>query len=122
MRFTVFEFDGEAVRASVTTDPPWKPVEQWEGQPVSGMQALDVLQTAGATMQLTRIRAGGHFVMHASPTAVFCQIVHGRGVLGLPDGRRIGYHGPELFVFQPGTPHEWTDVTEDTLLSACVLH
>lgn len=122
MKLTVFEPDGDVVRANVTTDPPWQPVEEWEGQPVTGVQVFDLLQVPRATLQQARLRAGGHFVMHASPDLVFCQVVHGRGVLGLPDGGRVAFHGPELYVFQPGTRHEWRDVTQDTLLSVCVVH
>jgi hypothetical protein len=51
----------------------------------------------------------------------FCQIVRGRGRLGLPDGRSLAYEGPELYVFLPDTLHDWHDVEEDTLLAVCLV-
>src|SRR5215217_6713978 len=67
------------------------------------------------------IAAGGHFAMHASPDIAFCQVVRGRGKLGLPGGTEISYEAPELYVFHPGALHDWHDVEEDTLLSVCLV-
>jgi quercetin dioxygenase-like cupin family protein len=121
VRTTVFELDGDAVRARVTPEPAWKPFEEWEGQPLTDVQLVELLEVPRARLQLVRLRAGGHFVMHSSPDLAFCQIVHGRGVLRFPDGEDLRYEGPELYVFQPGTLHEWTDIEQDTLLSVCLV-
>jgi len=48
-----------------------------------------------------------------------CQIMAGRGKLLIPSGEEIDYHGPELFLFEPGALHGWRHVTEDTLLTVC---
>lgn len=122
MRVTIFERDGEAVRADVREEPPWQPFAQWQGQPLTGVHRVDLLRLPRAELQQVHLRAGGHFVMHTSPELAFCQIVYGRGVLALPDGARLPYQGPELYVFQPGTLHEWTEIAQDTLLSVCLLH
>ena len=37
----------------------------------------------------------------------------------LPGGREVDYHGPEIFMFEPGALHGWHDVIEDTLLTVC---
>jgi hypothetical protein len=31
------------------------------------------------------------------------------------------YDAPELFILEPGSPHEWRDVETDTLLSVVIL-
>jgi quercetin dioxygenase-like cupin family protein len=121
MRVTIFQLDGDDVHADVIAEPAWKPFEEWEGQPLDGVQLVELMHVPRAELQQVHIRAGGHFVMHTSPDLAFCQIVRGRGVLQLPDGRRLPYNCPELYVFQPGTLHEWTDIEEDTLLSVCLL-
>jgi quercetin dioxygenase-like cupin family protein len=72
-------------------------------------------------IQLVEIAAGGYFAMHASPDIAFCQVVRGRGKLGLPGGTEISYEAPELYVFHPGALHDWHDVEEDTLLSVCLV-
>jgi quercetin dioxygenase-like cupin family protein len=72
-------------------------------------------------IQLVEIAAGGYFAMHASPDIAFCQVVRGRGKLGLPGGTEISYEAPELYVFHPGALHDWHDVKEDTLLSVCLV-
>lgn len=122
MKVTTFELDGTAVRARVAVESAWKPYEEWNGQLLTGVQLAELLEVPRAALQQVHLRAGGHFVMHASPDLAFCQIVRGRGVLRLPDGERLSYQGPELYVFQPDTLHEWTDIEEDTLLSVCLVH
>jgi quercetin dioxygenase-like cupin family protein len=121
MRTTVIELDGDAVRARVTPEPAWKPFEEWDGQPLTNVQLVELLEVPRAELQLVHLRVGGHFVMHSSPDLAFCQVVRGRGVLRLPDGERLDYAGPELYVFEPGTLHEWTDIEDDTLLSVCLV-
>lgn len=122
MKVTAFTRDGADVRAEVTTEPAWQPFEEWEGAPLTGVQRVDLLVSPRATLQQVHLRAGGQFVMHTTPDLAFCQIVRGSGVLVLPDGTRLAYQGPELYLFHPGSLHEWTDITEDTLLSVCLVH
>jgi quercetin dioxygenase-like cupin family protein len=121
VRTTVFELAGDAVRARVTPEPAWKPFEEWDGQPLTKVQMIELLEVPRAELQLVQLRAGGHFVMHSSPDLAFCQVVRGRGVLRLPGGEGLRYEGPELYVFQPGTLHEWRDIDDDTLLSVCLV-
>jgi quercetin dioxygenase-like cupin family protein len=73
---------------------------------------------SGASL-LHRIPAGTFVPIHTGPDYAYCQIVTGRGKLVLPSGQEINYHGPELYIFEPGTLHGWRDVVEDTLLSVC---
>lgn len=121
MRVTVFELDGDDVRTRVTDTPAWQPFEEWEGQALTDVSLVVLQEVPRAELQQVLIGAGGHFVMHTSPDLAWCQIVRGRGVLALPDGTELPYEGPELYVFEPGTLHEWKDVTEDTLLTTVLI-
>ncbi|MGH2751654.1 MAG: hypothetical protein ACRDK3_12395 [Actinomycetota bacterium] len=85
------------------------------------MDLVELEQVPNAELQLVRIRSGGHFVMHTSPDVAYCQIIKGRGTLVLPEEHTISYSGPELYVFMPGTLHEWRDIEEETLLSVCLV-
>jgi quercetin dioxygenase-like cupin family protein len=121
VRTTVFEYlDGE-VKVTATQRPEWKPLAEYDGKPLERVRDVDLLETPQATMQLVEIRAGGSFAMHSSPHLAFCQIVRGRGQLGLPGGKELAYSGPELYVFLPETLHDWHDIEEDTLLSVCIV-
>lgn len=122
MRTTIFHLDGKTVRPQVIDTPAWEPFEEFDGQPLERVRLSDFLQVPGATLQLVEIAAGGHFAMHSSAEVAFCQVVRGQGKLGLPDGTALDYEGPELYVFQPDTLHDWHDIQEDTLLSVCLVH
>jgi quercetin dioxygenase-like cupin family protein len=121
MRTTVFELRSGEVVPDVQEEPSWEPFEEYDGKPLERVRVQDLLEPLGALVQLVEIAAGGHFAMHSSPDSAFCQIVRGRGKLGLPDGREVAYDGPELYVFLPGTLHDWHDVEKDTLLSVCLV-
>jgi quercetin dioxygenase-like cupin family protein len=121
MKTTVFELRADAVATDVREEPSWQPFEEYDGKTLERVRVQDLLEPRGALVQLVEIAAGGRFAMHSSPEVAFCQIVRGRGKLGLPDGRELDYEGPELYVFQPGTLHDWHDVEEDTLLSVCLV-
>jgi quercetin dioxygenase-like cupin family protein len=121
MRTTVFEERSGVVVTDVREEPRWEPFEEYDGKPLRGVRVENLMEPQGALIQLVEIAAGGHFAMHSSPDVAFCQIVRGRGRLGLPDGRELDYEAPELYVFLPGTLHDWHDVEEDTLLSVCLV-
>jgi quercetin dioxygenase-like cupin family protein len=121
MKTTIFELYDGTVEANVTRVPDWGPMDEYDGKPLEGVRYVDLLEPPRALVQLVEIAAGGSFAMHASPDIAFCQIVQGRGKLGLPGGRELVYAAPELYVFMPGTLHDWHDVEEDTLLSVCLV-
>jgi quercetin dioxygenase-like cupin family protein len=121
MRTTVFSLDGDKVDPQIDEKPEWQPFNEYDGKPLTKVALVELLQRGTCEMQLVEIRAGGHFAMHSSPDIAFCQIVYGRGELGLPDGTELRYEGPELYVFMPDTLHDWHDVEEDTLLSVCLI-
>jgi quercetin dioxygenase-like cupin family protein len=121
MRVTLFSDAGGRTTVDVRPTPSLTPMPDWQGEPLSGVRWERVLQLGPADLQLVEIAAGGHFVMHASPDLAFCQVVRGRGRLGLPGGESIEYAGPELFVFLPNSLHDWHAVTEDTLLAVCLV-
>lgn len=121
MRTTVFELHAGAVVTDLREKPDWQPFEEFDGKPLEGVRFQDLVEPPYALVQLVEIAAGGNFALHSSPDVAFCQIVRGRGKLGLPDGRELDYEGPELYVFLPGTLHDWHDVEEDTLLSVCLV-
>jgi quercetin dioxygenase-like cupin family protein len=121
MKTTIFELHDGTVEASVTELPDWRPMDEYDGKPLDNVRYVDLLEPPHALVQLVEISAGGSFAMHASPDVAFCQIIRGRGKLGLHDGRELPYAAPELYVFLPGTLHDWHDVEEDTLLSVCLI-
>jgi quercetin dioxygenase-like cupin family protein len=121
MRVTAFRGTDGGVGAEVSTSPTWEPFEEYDGKPLHRVRLAVVERLPLGEIQLVEIAAGGHFAMHTSPDVAFCQIVRGRGKLGLPDGAEIPYEGPELYVFHPGSLHDWHDVEEDTLLSVCLV-
>lgn len=121
MRTTIFtEADGD-VDVEVQEGPSLDTLPEYDGKPLERVESLDIRETGGALMQLVEISAGGHFAMHSSSDIAFCQIVRGRGKLGLPSGRELTYEGPELYIFMPDTLHDWHDIEEDTLLSVCIV-
>jgi quercetin dioxygenase-like cupin family protein len=121
MRTTIFERRRGSVVTEVEESPRWQPFDEYEGKRLEGVRVRDLAEPAGALIQLVEIAAGGHFAMHSSPDVAFCQVVRGRGRLGLPDGRELDYQGPELYVFLPETLHDWHAIEEDTLLSVCLV-
>lgn len=121
MRTTVFDTDQDSVITQVEESPPWEPFEEYDGKPLNRVRLVELIEFPGGEIQLVEIKSGGHFAMHTSPDVAHCQIVRGMGKLGLPDGREISYEGPELYVFFPGSLHDWHDIEEDTLLSVCLV-
>jgi quercetin dioxygenase-like cupin family protein len=121
MRVTSFTAEGDRTGVQVTPQPDWAPFTEYDGKPLRGVRLEVVEPLPQAEIQLVEIAAGGHFAMHTSPDVAFCQIVRGRGRLGLPDGTELPYQAPELYVFHPGSLHDWHDVEQDTLLSVCLV-
>jgi hypothetical protein len=121
MRVTTFTADGDNVRSDVVKEPSWQPFSEYDDQPLEGVQLVEVEKLRLGEIQLVEISVGGRFAMHMSPDVAFCQIVRGKGKLGLPGGTEISYEGPELYVFHPGSLHDWHDIEEDTLLSVCLV-
>ncbi len=121
MRTTIFELRSGALVTDVREAPEWQPFEEYDGKALDRVRVQDLLEPPGALIQLVEIATGGSFAMHSSPDVAFCQVVRGRGRLGLPDGGELHYAAPELYVFLPGTLHDWHDVEEDTLLSVCLV-
>jgi quercetin dioxygenase-like cupin family protein len=121
MRTTIFELRAGSVVTDVAEQPAWEPFDEYEGKPLERVRVVDLAEPPGGLIQLVEIAAGGRFAMHSSRDVAFCQIVRGKGRLGLPDGRALPYEGPELYVFLPGTLHDWHAIEEDTLLSVCLV-
>ena len=121
MRTTIFDLEDGSVEARVEESPRLEPFPEFDDKPLKGVRVRDLIEPPGALIQLVEIAAGGQFAMHSSPDVAFCQVIRGRGKLGLPDGRELDYEGPELYVFLPGTLHDWHAIAEDTLLSVCLV-
>jgi quercetin dioxygenase-like cupin family protein len=121
MRVTTFTDDGDRTGVSVSAAPAWEAFDEYDGKPLDGVRLVVVERLPLGEIQLVEIAAGGHFAMHASPDIAFCQVVRGRGKLGLPGGKEVSYQAPELYVFHPGALHDWHDVEEATLLSVCLV-
>jgi ABC-type sugar transport system permease subunit len=69
MRTTVIELDGDAVRARVTPEPAWKPFEEWDGQPLTNVQLVELLEVPRADLIL--IMTGGGPVNATTILTVF---------------------------------------------------
>ncbi|MGH2787789.1 MAG: AraC family ligand binding domain-containing protein [Actinomycetota bacterium] len=121
MRTTSFAVGADGVVAAVIDRPAWQQFEVYDEKPLRGVRLFEIDEVSGAEFQMVEIAAGGHFAMHTSPDVAFCQIVRGRGKLGMPDDREVEYRGPELYIFHPGSLHDWHDIEEDTLLSVCLI-
>lgn len=102
-------------------EPDWKKFSSYDGKTLELVDLVELRRVRNAELQMVRIRRGGHFAMHSSPDVAFCQIVTGRGCLILPEDQIVAYKAPELYVFMPGSLHEWGDIQEDTLLSVCLV-
>lgn len=121
LRTTIFTAEGGRVEASVAERPAWRPFEEFDGKPLRDVKLFEIAEVPGAELQMVEIAAGGHFAMHTSPDVAFCQVIRGRGKLVLPEGRELDYSGPELYIFHPGSYHEWRDIDEGTVLSVCLV-
>jgi quercetin dioxygenase-like cupin family protein len=121
MRVTTFREVADRVGVEVAASPPWEPFDAYDGKPLERVRLVIVERLPLGEIQLVEIGTGGHFAMHSSQDTAFCQIVRGRGRLGLPDGTAIPYAAPELYVFHPGALHDWHDIESDTLLSVCLV-
>jgi prepilin-type processing-associated H-X9-DG protein len=94
---------------------------EYDGKPLSNVSAAILPPVPGGVPQILQIRAGGHFALHDAPSPAFIQIVTGRGNIAFADGTVRAYSAPELYVLQPGSPHEWCDIEEDTLMAVVIL-
>lgn len=121
MRTTIFHAEGQATRAEIRSEPTWQKFNEFDGKPLDQVHLDEVLDVPGARFQLVEIAAGGTFAMHSSPDVAYCQVVRGKGKLGLPDGDALDFEGPELYIFLPNTLHDWHDIEIDTLLSVCLV-
>jgi quercetin dioxygenase-like cupin family protein len=121
MRVTTFSDEDGRTGVRVAPSPAWAPFDSYDGKPLHGVRLEVVERLPLGEIQLVEIAAGGRFAMHTSPDVAFCQIVRGRGKLGLPGGAEVAYQAPELYVFHPGSLHDWHDVEEATLLSVCLV-
>jgi quercetin dioxygenase-like cupin family protein len=121
LRTTTFTAEGDRVEAFVADQPGWRPFEEFAGKPLRSVKLFEIAEMPGAEFQMVEIASGGHFAMHTSPDVAFCQVIRGRGKLVLPEDRELDYSGPELYIFHPGSFHEWRDIEEDTLLSVCLV-
>lgn len=121
MKVTIYEVEGSKVAKDVIPEPDWKEFSSYDNKALDRVDLVELRTVANAELQMVRIRRDGHFVMHSSPDVAFCQIVAGRGSLILPGDQIVKYTAPELYVFMPGSLHEWRDIQEDTLLSVCLV-
>jgi quercetin dioxygenase-like cupin family protein len=113
--------DGELVTSTVVDGVCFEAVEDMEGEHVEGVSMTQLSFAPNGAVHLVRVAAAGSMPMHTGPEWGFVQVVTGSGTLVLPGGTRVPYAAPELFLFEPNTLHSWTDVTADTLMSACIV-
>ena len=121
MKATIYGVEDSRVTKEVIPEPDWRKFPSYDGKTLELVDLVELRSVRNAELQMVRIRRGGHFAMHSSPDVAFCQIVAGRGSLILPEDQIVEYKAPELYVFMPGSLHEWSDIQEDTLLSVCLV-
>jgi quercetin dioxygenase-like cupin family protein len=113
VRTTIFTLTDGKVEFQMSSVPPWAEPDEF------GQVAAELHRSPNGASTLYRIPAGCSVPIHSGPGYALCQIMAGRGKLLIPSGEEIDYHGPELFIFEPGALHGWRHVTEDTLLTVC---
>lgn len=121
MRVSRVVADRELVTSAAVDAISFAAVTEAGGEPVTGVSTAVLEFSPTATVHLVAIAAGGTFPMHTGAQWGCVQVVNGSGTLVLPSGQRVPYSAPELFLFEPNTLHSWTDVTADTLMSACIV-
>ncbi len=121
MKITNVVVHGSEITADVVDGLEFTPLHEVNGQRVEGVSVSNLPFMSNAEVHFVRIDVGGNFVLHTGPQSGFVQVVRGRGKLLLPDGVRIPYVAPELFLFRPETLHGWGDIEEDSLMAACLI-
>lgn len=121
MRVTRFVVDDRGVTAIADPNPAFVREAEWAGQPLDRVSVHNIEDRGPIELRLVEILAGGAYPMHSSPRLAICHIVHGAGMLGLPDGRELPYRGPETYVFHPHALHDWHAVSDDTLLAVAIV-
>lgn len=121
MKISHVHLDGTDVTLDVVNDLHFTPLHEVNGQRVEGVSVANIPFMPHAQAHFVRIEAGGSFVLHTGPESGFVQVVRGRGKLVLPEGTRVPYVAPELFLFEPQTLHGWGDIEEDTLMASCLI-
>lgn len=121
MRVTTFSLEHDGVVVAVRAELDWQTIEAVDGQALARVDFAELHSTHESVIRLARIRAGGSFPMHTGPELAVCQIIAGRGKLGLPGARSLDFAAPELYILEPGTLHDWHDIVEDTVMSVCLI-
>ena len=121
MKITHVLLNGTDVDVDVVDDLQFTPLHEVNGQRIEGVSVANIPFMPNAQAHFVRIEAGGNFVLHTGPESGFVHVVRGRGKLVLPEGTRVHYVAPELFLFKPQTLHGWGDIEEDTLMAACLI-
>jgi quercetin dioxygenase-like cupin family protein len=102
------------------TDRPAPTVlEEIEGEPAIGVRVW-MRDVGPARVEVIELDVGARLPMHAGPHFATCQVVRGRGKLGLPGGDVV-FDGPTMFTFEPGADHSWHSIEEATVMTTCVV-
>ncbi len=110
---------GEGGAALGTDHPAPAPLTEIEGEPAVGVRVW--MRDIGPTrVEVIELDVGARLPMHAGPHFATCQVVRGRGKLGLPAGD-VQFDGPAMFTFEAGADHSWHSIEEPTLLTTCVV-
>lgn len=120
-RYIRLMFDGDGTPIGAVHPMAWTPMRQAVGLALEGIDEVGVEPWSRGRTHFVRIPAGGSMPMHANDDHVFCVVVAGEGRLGLPSGDGVRYRAPEVMIFDPGVPHSWDDITEDTMLAVCLV-
>jgi quercetin dioxygenase-like cupin family protein len=72
-------------------------------------------------IEVVELSPGADLPMHAGEGFAFCQVVSGKGAVGLPGGDKVPFAAPELLLFEAGSQHSWCDIEEHTVLTICVV-
>jgi quercetin dioxygenase-like cupin family protein len=102
-----------------TCEPDLATLSEIEGEPAVGVRVWS-RDVGPSRIEVIELDVGARLPMHAGPHFATCQVVRGRGKLGLPDGD-VPFDGPALFTFEAGADHSWHSIEEPTVMTTCVV-
>jgi hypothetical protein len=84
MRISRVLLDGDLVRCAAADGVVFEPVEEFGGEPVSGVSIAQLPFAEHGAVSLVHIAVNGAMPLHTGPESGFVQVVEGAGTLVLP--------------------------------------
>jgi len=120
MKIDEIVFEAAGAVAVEAGDADAAPLSELEGTRLEGVRVWQ-RETPWGRLELVELEAGSSLPLHSVDRAAICQVVRGRGRVGLADGRELPFEAPHLFTFAAGAVHSWHSIEQPTLISVCVV-